>query len=221
MRVNKIVCDRCGAEIIGNPINILLNIADRETGNIMLGAVAPEEWEELLNYDFCEKCTEKIIQFAKAKPENQVLVVKDLTEKEMADIAEAIKKEPVKILPAEQPTVEIVSDSPAPKTPTVQELILQGVDKYEVIAITGCKKSSYDQIKYTLKKKGLLPQQQKQDEPQQQDEPEEVKTYQCSKVGHKCFYKSGNGQNRTCDYIIKTGHRRGCPPEQCDKYKPL
>ncbi len=101
------------------------------------------------------------------------------------------------------------------------------MDKKEVVAITGCKGSSYDQIKYTLKKKGLLPQSQKQDEPQQQkqqkqDEPtEEVKAYQCSKVGDKCFYKSGNGQNRTCDYIGITGHRRGCSPEQCDKYKPL
>ncbi len=114
MRVSKIMCDRCGAEIMRNPISILFNIADRETGNVMLGTVLPEWDGEILNYDFCEKCTEEIMRFAKSKPENQVLVVTEPTEKEMADIAEAIKNEPAILLPAEQPTVEIITDSPPP-----------------------------------------------------------------------------------------------------------
>lgn len=240
MKIQKIVCDRCGKEIINNPVCIFLHIVDRETGIVTFETAIQGGNEKLQDYDFCEECAEKIIQFAKKKTEefekNAVIHLKEHTEEELADIEKVIKDKPLTTIMAaepKEPTVKSVTEEPKPmvtdtekpnKKPSIQELILQGVDKKEVVAITGCKESSYDQIKYTLKKKGLLPQQQKEDEPQQQkqDEPaKEVKTYQCSKVGHKCIYKSGNGQNRTCDYIGIAGHRRGCPPEQCDKYKPL
>lgn len=37
----------------------------------------------------------------------------------------------------------------------------------------------------------------------------------------KCKYSGIVGmKNVTCDYILRTGHRRGCPADQCDKYEP-
>lgn len=256
MKIQKIVCDRCGKEIINNPVGILPHIVDRETGIVTFGT-AIQGWDEKLqDYDFCEECAEKIIQFAKKKTEefekNAVIHLKEHTEEELADIEKVIKDKPLTTIMAaepKEPTVKSVTEEPKPmvtdtekpnKKPTVEELILQGVPKKEVVEITGCKSQTYSQVKYLLKKKGLLPQQQKPDKTEQHESDKlkkhesdefkqqesdestkEVKTYQCSKVGHKCIYKSGNGQNRTCDYIGIAGHRRGCPPEQCDKYKPL
>ena len=39
---------------------------------------------------------------------------------------------------------------------------------------------------------------------------------------NNCIYKAplGNGgKERCCYYMVITGHSRGCPPDQCDKYK--
>ncbi len=33
-----------------------------------------------------------------------------------------------------------------------------------------------------------------------------------------CKYRGENDKNG-CDYIYITGHRRGCPVEECDKYE--
>lgn len=44
-------------------------------------------------------------------------------------------------------------------------------------------------------------------------------TYQCSKVIKRCAYSEKAGAALTCNYIGIEGHRRGCEPEQCDKFK--
>lgn len=45
-------------------------------------------------------------------------------------------------------------------------------------------------------------------------------TYQCSKVMKTCAYAEKVGAAATmCNYIGIEGHRRGCEPEKCDKYK--
>lgn len=49
----------------------------------------------------------------------------------------------------------------------------------------------------------------------------EKKTYKCSEVKKSCYYSVTLEPRMTfCDYICKTGHRRECDPEECDKYKP-
>lgn len=46
-------------------------------------------------------------------------------------------------------------------------------------------------------------------------------TVKCSEVIKTCHYSSTITEDRVlCDYIGMTGHRRGCDPEKCDKYKP-
>ena len=43
----------------------------------------------------------------------------------------------------------------------------------------------------------------------------------CSEVGHKCRYSCmSNGVYFCCDYLCMNGKRRGCDPEDCDKYEP-
>lgn len=99
---------------------------------------------------------------------------------------------------------------PQRRWPSVKDLILQGYSKNEILRITECKPTSYDTIKYNLKKKGLL-----------KDEPEnEPKTYDCSKVGKKCIYSTKiAGNTEICDYIGVEGHSRGCEPDKCTKFR--
>ena len=48
------------------------------------------------------------------------------------------------------------------------------------------------------------------------------KTVKCTpSVMKKCKYGGGynSGSWHYCDYLCKTGERRGCKPECCDKYE--
>lgn len=60
----------------------------------------------------------------------------------------------------------------------------------------------------------------------QQDQKEETMemmnvklVHQCSKMIKTCAYAEKVGGALTCNYIGIEGHRRGCEPEACDKYK--
>ena len=44
-------------------------------------------------------------------------------------------------------------------------------------------------------------------------------TYKCSEVIKTCTYAENAGAAMICNYIGIEGHRRGCDPEACDKYK--
>ena len=52
-------------------------------------------------------------------------------------------------------------------------------------------------------------------------------TVKCSEVIKTCKYCGiVNGTKQcstsvTCDYLLKTGKRRGCSPEACDKYEEV
>ena len=50
---------------------------------------------------------------------------------------------------------------------------------------------------------------------------EDKKTYQCSKVIKTCRYGEKVGAAWCCNYIGIAKHRRGCDPEQCDKYEKV
>ena len=60
-----------------------------------------------------------------------------------------------------------------------------------------------------------------QDRETQEDTEKEIKTYQCSKVIKTCAYAEKVGGALACGYISIEGHRRGCEPEACDKYKKI
>lgn len=67
-------------------------------------------------------------------------------------------------------------------------------------------------------------QQDPEPEGQQDEETTEILnvepiTYQCSKVIKTCGYAEKVGGALTCNYIGIEGHRRGCDPETCNKYK--
>ena len=49
---------------------------------------------------------------------------------------------------------------------------------------------------------------------------EKKKTVKCTnKIKKQCTYSGCIGGEHICDYLGKTGHRRGCSPKECDKYK--
>ena len=186
VKVTKIVCDHCHKEITGNPIKFFPERVDRKTGDIMTTGTVPGAKEQH-NKDYCEACTTKALAFLNGmaiNPDFEAAVGQDVPEKEKTQNVE--------------------------QKPSVKDLILQGYSKNEILRITECKPTSYDTIKYNLKKKGLL-----------KDEPEnEPKTYDCSKVGKKCIYSTKiAGNTEICDYIRVEGHSRGCEPDKCTKLR--
>ena len=67
MRIQKIVCDRCGKEITGYPVEIFPRYVDRECGEESWpdrDDPLPDWAEKMRNTEFCERCTEKIVRFA-------------------------------------------------------------------------------------------------------------------------------------------------------------
>ena len=66
---------------------------------------------------------------------------------------------------------------------------------------------------------GETERQQNQAEKTQEIQNAESVTYQCSKAIKTCAYAEKVGGALTCNYIGIEGHRRGCEPEACDKYK--
>lgn len=67
MRVQKILCDRCGKEIEGFPVQVVAEFVDRETGESTAGETdyIPEDAEALLGKEFCVECTKRITGRAK------------------------------------------------------------------------------------------------------------------------------------------------------------
>jgi len=49
-----------------------------------------------------------------------------------------------------------------------------------------------------------------------QDDIDEIIAEKCT----YCGYRGVLGEKLCCDYIIHTGHSRGCRPDKCDKFKP-
>lgn len=66
MRTITISCDRCGRVIEGYPVKIIPEYVDRESGDIWPDndEHLPEWAERILDKDFCEDCTKKIVSFA-------------------------------------------------------------------------------------------------------------------------------------------------------------
>ena len=59
------------------------------------------------------------------------------------------------------------------------------------------------------------------EENQKEQEKQLEKTYQCSKVIKTCKYADKAGTSLYCNYLGKAKHRRGCEPEECDKYEKV
>ena len=78
-------------------------------------------------------------------------------------------------------------------------------------------------------KQSVEAEEQKNEPAGQQDQKEETPeilnaepvTYKCSEVIKTCTYAENAGAAMICNYIGIEGHRRGCDPEACDKYKKI
>ncbi len=84
MRQIRILCDRCGREVTEYPVKIVLEQADRASGDPYPDNSRIPEWEEKISdKDFCAACTEKIVRYAlggmKKNPEFEE-AVKDMME---------------------------------------------------------------------------------------------------------------------------------------------
>jgi hypothetical protein len=187
------MCDGCGKEIAGNPNLIFSEKANRESGDFTVEGptYAPKK-------DFCDECMERIKNFIETMGEKAIIIPKEESEP-------AAEPQPFSFDDSGMGKYTEPESEPEPKKkPTVKELILKGFGKKEVVEQTGCSPSTYSQVKYTLKKQGLLPEQ-------------KCKAVKCSKVHNSCKYASG--RNNECDYILITGHMRECPAEECTVYE--
>ena len=232
MRISRIMCDGCGKEIHGNPLQIIIERVDRETGDFdYKSAYIPKK-------DFCDECMERIKQFVEGTAPKEP----EVEEPKPADpiVEESKPEEPV---PEEPVPEEPIQEEPAPeepkpedfkperpkaklpkpekpdyglngKKPTVKELVLAGMSKEEVCRITGCSPQTYHQTKYNLKKAGIAIQ-----EPNEESETDGPQPVKCSEVGKQCEYGAPFEGKIACDFIGKTGHMRGCPTEACIKFE--
>lgn len=216
MRISKIVCDVCGKEIHGEPIRIFAEKVDRDTGDIVddSSVYAPGK-------DFCEKCFNNIKNFidsiSVALAEEDKPVMEEPAPEEIKEPPVEVEKEVVEVEepkqehePKQEPEPKKETkpaSSKESKNPTIRDLVLQGLSKEEVCRKTGCKPITYDQTKYQLRKKGLLP---------EKAEKCSKETVKCSEVHDTCKYA---GKDKQCDYILTTNKMRGCPLEACDKYE--
>lgn len=186
MRVNKIICDGCGKEITGYPIVVYADMLKRDGDFIENGPIyAPKK-------DFCSECLNRIKGF-----------IETMGTTPLPKVEEPKVEEPK---PAEEPKQP--AKSKASKPTSIKELVLQGKSKEEVCRITGCSKLTYDQTKYQLKKKGLLP--------QTEEATVTTEPVKCSKVHGTCAF--ADKKELQCNYIGITGKMRGCDAEACDKY---
>ncbi len=67
MRIQKIVCDRCGKEITGYPVEIFPQYVDREHGEEIWpdnDDPLPDRAESMIEKEFCVECTKRIVRFA-------------------------------------------------------------------------------------------------------------------------------------------------------------
>lgn len=66
MRTVIISCDGCGREIKGYPVKIMPEYVDRETGDLWPNneEQLPEWAKQIMDRDFCEECTKRIVRFA-------------------------------------------------------------------------------------------------------------------------------------------------------------
>ncbi len=76
MRPVKIVCDRCGAEITGNPFQVLIDETDRETGSFLYS-----DPFEIRRLDFCDKCISEIAKMILAKESENTERTEELEQK--------------------------------------------------------------------------------------------------------------------------------------------
>lgn len=68
MRKTVIYCDKCGAEIVGKPMQIIPEYSDRGDGSYEPYSGDEEELPQwismMLSKEFCEKCAKGIFDFA-------------------------------------------------------------------------------------------------------------------------------------------------------------
>lgn len=157
------------------------------------GEFSAAHWEN--KNDYCSYCVQQIIHFVERLPaENAGKVGMPDTEFETAVNEMRASLE--------------VSHLPKKNRPTTAELLKGGKTIEEVMQITGCTKASAQTIRSRLRKEGTLPSDQRV-----------TKAVRCSEVGDTCVYAGRTDGRKSCDYLVKAGSRRGCPPEECTRYE--
>lgn len=196
-RVMKCICDGCGREIDGGPIQIYAERTD------LVGFLADSEdnpfWEP--GRDYCDSCMKQIINFVDGLPARN------------AGKPAVKNPEFEKALP--HPKEENGSMKNQKKShPTIKELLREGKSVEDIVQITGCTRSSVTQTKYQMKKAQM-----KKAQAQESNPVVPVQTVICDEVMKTCEYAGKTGGLPTCDYALIVGHSRGCPPEACTAYK--
>jgi hypothetical protein len=191
----KYICDGCGKEIVVNPIVIYAEKVDRETGDF--NADDASGFCYVPNKDFCDDCMKRIIHFIDELPKgNNKKVV----------VANTKFDEPEK--PLMQKAKKKVDKDPM--QPKIQKLLGEGKTVEEITELTGCKKQAVYVARNILKKKSV-----------RQAAQTDLKKYKCSEVQKNCAYAGKAGSLVICDFIGKTGHKRGCPAEECTAYQKV
>lgn len=131
MRVTKIICNKCGEEIIDNPIRYCAEFVSREDVDISVGY--PVFNDALIDMDFCKKCAEEIFALINKK-------------------ADAPKAKPV----AKLKTKPAVSATPRNRIDydKISNMLNEGKTSAEIAKITGMEKTAVYNAVWHIRKQG-------------------------------------------------------------------
>lgn len=227
MKIERIICDGCGAEITGERFRAMI-YAVGEDGKYLPRVKGPRK-------DFCEACSSALTEVIENfKGEKRA----DAEENSEEDVKEAAVEDEPGILanknqggrgtdhaadmetedageenvPPEEKTAEVSTNGAeacADSDKSVRQLILDGKTTDEICAIKGCKKGTVFSIRSKMKRDGEITVPAKK----------ECEPVDCRKVIKKCVYASKCGNMDICDYIGVTGKMRKCPLEACTKFQ--
>lgn len=190
MKVTKIFCDRCRKEIEGDPVKIIPELA---------GAVLEERQREK---DYCRCCCDKTMAFLNGMAENSDFeaAVEEMIRGECSDQVQ-------KPAPEEKKTETYKGGATVKQQ--ILELAAQGMSLSEIAIRMG---KTYGHVWQVVNRD------KKSREKAGKVQTENTKTVCCTdEIKKKCIYGNTNGEP-SCDFINKTGHSRGCDPEQCTEF---
>lgn len=180
-------------------------------------ATSTDEVKLLFGRLICMRCWKKIERYvedlattAETLPSFQPQTIKAAAEVVqagleaglLAGISDDIKK-----------TVQVALDADMEKM-TIKQLILAGLTDEQIVGLKGCKLDSVKQARSSAAKATPT------DTTPTGKSPDGKKTYDCAKVMPVCKYSMtiSSGSLRLCDFLSRTGRRRGCDPSRCTEF---
>ena len=105
--MRKIICDRCGADISGEPAHGLIWMAMRGYGaNVNIDEFLDGDWSKM---DFCDKCMGEIRDFILSKPATPMEEPKDAEPEPEAEEKPAAPEKAKTVKPKELDTGKIIA----------------------------------------------------------------------------------------------------------------